>query len=236
MRKTRILMIVTSHARLGDTGRATGIWAEELATPYYAFVDAGAEVVLASPAGGPVPLEPGSVKPAGQNGPAVERLLADTRLQAQLRDTQVAAEVDAAGFDALFLPGGHGTMWDLPGDPGVRRAVEAAFATGRVIATVCHGAAGLVSACRADGRPVVQGRRINAFTDAEEEAVGLASVVPFALETRLRALGAVFEGVPVWQPFVVQDAPFITGQNPQSSTLVANKVLDALGLRSAVPA
>jgi putative intracellular protease/amidase len=227
----KILMILTSNARLGDTGKPTGFWAEELAAPYFALVDAGATVELASPLGGPVPLDPSSVKPRGSNAPVVERFLADTVLQAALAKTHCALEVDASRYDAVFFPGGHGTMWDLPVDAGVTRAVEAAYAAGKVIASVCHGAAGLVSAKRPDGQPVVHGVRINSFTDAEEAAAGLTAVVPFPLEGRLRELGAKFEGAPTWQAFAVRDGQFITGQNPQSSERVAHHVLEALGLK-----
>lgn len=229
MRK-RILMIATSNTRLGDTGKTTGIWAEELAVPYYQLMDAGAEVEIASPLGGAVQLDPASVQPAGQNDRAVDRFLADPVAQAKVHNTHVAAHVDASAFDAIFFPGGHGTMWDLPGDPGVTRAVESAFSSGKWIASVCHGAAGLVSALRPDGVPVVRGKRINSFTDAEEAAAGLTEVVPFQLETRLRALGALFEGADNWRSFAVQDGPFITGQNPQSSALVAQHLVRALGM------
>lgn len=227
----RILMIVTSHARLGDTGKPTGLWAEELAVPYFTLVDAGAEVTLASPAGGPAPIDPGSLKPAGENDPVVERFLADAALQARLAATPRAADFDGAAFDAVFFPGGHGTMWDLPVDAGVTSAVERAFAADRLIASVCHGAAGLVTARRPDGQSIVKDLRVNAFTDAEEVAVGLDAVVPFLLETRLRALGGRFEGAGNWQPFAVRDGQLITGQNPQSSHLVAERLLAALASR-----
>jgi len=225
---SRILIIVTSNARLGDTGKPTGFWAEELAAPYYALTDAGAQVDFASPAGGAAPLDPGSVKPAGENDAVVERFLADSALQTRLATTPRIADLDVGAYDALFFPGGHGTMWDLPGHPGVTHAVERAFATGKVIASVCHGAAGLVSARRPDGRSIVAGKRVNSFTDAEEAAVGLTGVVPFALETRLRELGGQFEGAAKWQPFVVRDGQLVTGQNPQSSALVAAALLEAL--------
>jgi putative intracellular protease/amidase len=228
--KTRVLMIVTSHARLGDSGKPTGLWAEELAVPYYALVDAGATVTLASPAGGAAPIDPGSVKPAGGNDPAVERLLKDAILQGALADTRRVSELDGADFDALFFPGGHGTMWDLPVDPGVTRTVERAFANGRWIAAVCHGPAGLVSARRPDGSPVVSGLRVNSFTNAEETAVGLDAIVPFLLETRLRELGGRFESADSWRPFAVRDGRLITGQNPQSSERVARALLEALDL------
>jgi putative intracellular protease/amidase len=228
--KKRILMIATSNTQMGESGKTTGIWAEELAVPYYQLIDAGAEVVLASPKGGKVTVDPGSIKPTGQNDALVDRFLADPAAQALVGTTHVASSQDAATFDAVFFPGGHGTMWDLPTDKGVTQAVEAAFAAGKLIASVCHGAAGLVTARRADGASVVKDMRVNSFTDAEEEAVGLAKVVPFQLESRLRALGAKFEGAANWQAFAVQDGQFITGQNPQSSALVAHHLTVALGL------
>lgn len=228
---SRILMIVTSNARMGDTGQPTGLWAEELAVPYYALADAGVEVTLASPAGGPAPIDPGSIKPVGQNDPVVERFLADTLLQARIAATPKASEFDGAAFDAVFFPGGHGTMWDLPVDAGVTRAVERAFAASKLIASVCHGAAGLVTARRPDGHSIVKDLRVNSFTDAEETAVGLEKVVPFLLETRLRELGGRFEGTGNWQPFALRDGQLITGQNPQSSHLVAQSLLAALAAR-----
>lgn len=230
MAQARILMIVTSNSRMGDTGQSTGLWAEELAAPYYALVDAGAEVVLASPAGGPAPIDPGSVKPRGENDKIVERFLADAPLQALVQATRPVAELDATQFDAVFMPGGHGTMWDLPTSDGVTRAVEQAWAGGKLVASVCHGAAGLVTSKRPDGRSIVHGLKVNSFTDSEEAAVGLAQVVPFLLESRLRALGGQFVGAADWQPFVVRDGQLITGQNPQSSSRVAAEVLRALGL------
>ena len=228
----RTLLIVTSNNRMGDTGKPTGFWAEELAAPYFALHDAGISVDIASPLGGPVPVDPGSIKPKGENAPIVERFLADASLQTQLRQSQRVSSLDVADYDAIFFPGGHGTMWDLPTDAGVTSAVETAYAKGKFIASVCHGAAGLVTAKRPDGAPVVQGVRINSFTDAEEAAVGLTGVVPFPLEGRLRELGAKFESASLWQAFAVRDGQFVTGQNPQSSGLVAQYLLDALGVKS----
>jgi len=230
---SEILMIVTSNARLGDTDKQTGFWAEELAVPYYALVDAGAHVVLASPVGGPIPLDPGSVKPKGENEEIVERFLADTELAALMQTTAKVADLDGAKFDAIFFPGGHGTMWDLPTDAGVTRAVEAAFEAKKLIASVCHGAAGLVTAKRPDGQSIVKDLRVNAFTDAEEIEVGLDSVVPFMLEARLRELGCHFEGAANWTPFAIRDGQLITGQNPQSSGLVAQSLMSALGVTQA---
>ncbi|HLL11057.1 MAG TPA: type 1 glutamine amidotransferase domain-containing protein, partial [Rubrivivax sp.] len=164
----RVLIIATSNTQLGDTGKPTGVWAEELVIPYYTLVDAGASVVIATPKGGPLAFDPASLKPAGQNDALTERFLADPTAQALAQATSVAGSVDAASFDVVFFPGGHGTMWDLPLDAGVTRSVEAAFAAGAFIAAVCHGAAGLVTARDPDGNPIVQGKRISAFTDAEE--------------------------------------------------------------------
>jgi putative intracellular protease/amidase len=229
----KILMIVTSNATMGESNKPTGVWAEELAAPYYQFVDAGVAVDIASPQGGKVPLDAGSVKPHGGNSAAVDRMLGDAPLKARLGSTLSVADVDAGNYDAIFFPGGHGTMWDLPNDAGVTKAVEQAFVGNKVIASVCHGAAGLVSAKRADGKSILEGKRINSFTDAEEAAVGLTGVVPFALESRIRSLGATFEGAANWQPFAVRDGIFVTGQNPQSSDLVAQHTLAALGIAAA---
>ncbi len=225
----RVLMIVTSNAKLGDSGKATGIWAEELAVPYYAFIDAGMNVELASPKGGAVPFDPASIKPKDQNGAQVERFLADADAQRRCAATHPTAQVDAASFDAIFFPGGHGTMWDLPKDPGVTLCVESAFRAHKIIAAVCHGPAGLVTAKRPDGKSILHGKRINAFTNDEEAAAGLTQVVPFALETRLREQGGLFEKADNWHAFAVRDGNLITGQNPMSSALVAQHVLEALG-------
>ncbi|ALU89874.1 intracellular protease/amidase protein [Herbaspirillum rubrisubalbicans M1] len=230
MKTPNILMIVTSSSRMGDTDKPTGLWAEELAAPYYALVDAGASVVIASTAGGRAPIDPGSVKAQGQNDAIVERMLADAELQQRIAQTLPLGQVKVDAFDAVFIPGGHGTMWDLPTDANVKATVEAAFGAGKYIASVCHGAAGLVSAVRADGKPMVAGKRVNSFTDAEEREVGLAEVVPFLLESRLRELGGVFEGADNWQVFAVRDGQLITGQNPQSSERVAQVLLEALGM------
>ncbi|MDQ8020700.1 MAG: type 1 glutamine amidotransferase domain-containing protein [Moraxellaceae bacterium] len=224
----KVLIILTSHDRMGDSGKQTGIWSDELAVPYYGFRDAGIDVVLASPRGGVVPFDPNSLKPAGENDAEVDRMLADPVAQAAIRNTVPVASVNAADFDAVFFAGGHGTMWDLPGDAGVTRAVESAWNAGKVVAAVCHGPAGLVSARGADGKSILNGRRVSGFTDSEENAVGLASVVPFALETRMRELGGLFEHGPDWQPFAVTDGKLVTGQNPASSGLVAEKVLALL--------
>ena len=248
----RILIVTTSHDRMGDGpagdgGHRTGLWLEELAVPYYAFLDAGAEVVLASIAGGAIPFDPRSLPAeAGQGGgeepaqgteadapevpAAVRRFLADGHAMQAARGTPPVERVAGEPCDALFLPGGHGTMWDYPASDTLALLVGSYADDGRVVAAVCHGPAGLVSARRSDGRPVVADRPVSGFTNSEEEGVGLARTVPFLLEDRLRALGGRFERGPDWQPYAVRDHNLITGQNPQSSALVAHHVLVALGL------
>jgi putative intracellular protease/amidase len=224
-----ILMIVTSHAKLGNTGKPTGIWAEELTTPYYALQDAGYEVVLASPLGGKPPFAEGSVKePADANEGSVKRFLQDAAAMAKFNATQKVAHLKADDYSAVFLPGGHGTMWDTATDEATARLVGDVFSANKPVASVCHGPAGLVKALRSDGKSIVFGKRVNAFTNEEESAVGLMDVVPFHLESTLRDLGGVFERGPMWQPYAVRDGHLITGQNPASSALVAKHVIDAL--------
>jgi putative intracellular protease/amidase len=236
-----VLIVTTSHAEMGSTGHRTGVWLEELAAPYYALLDGGAQVTLASIKGGEVPFDPRSLpaeagqasgeKPAEQQEvPAsVRRFLDDAEATSAARSTPAIDRVEAGSFDAVFLPGGHGTMWDLPESEALARTVGTAFDEGRIVAAVCHGPAGLVAARGRDGRPIVEGRRVNGFTNSEEEGVGLAEVVPFLLEDRLKELGGRFERGPDWQPYAVRDGNLITGQNPQSSSLVAQHVLAALG-------
>ncbi|TCV79974.1 type 1 glutamine amidotransferase domain-containing protein [Sulfurirhabdus autotrophica] len=232
----RILMIVTSNSTMGNSGKTTGIWAEELVTPYYIFLDAGIEVEIASPKGGSVAFDPSSIKPIGQNEANIERFLADPFAQQKIIKTITTAAVDTSIFDAVFFPGGHGTMWDLPNDSGVTRAVEAAFAANKIIAAVCHGPAGLVTAKRPDGKSILSGKKVNCFTDDEEAAANLTDIVPFKLETLIRELGGKFEKAPNWQEFAIRDGQLITGQNPNSSVLVAQHVLVALNIAKSVKA
>jgi putative intracellular protease/amidase len=224
-----VLMIVTSHSTLGNSGKPTGIWAEELTTPYYALQDAGFEVALASPAGGQPPFAQGSVKePADANEGSVKRFLQDAAAMAKFKATLKTANLNAANYSAVFLPGGHGTMWDTATDEHTARLVADNFNAGQPTAAVCHGPAGLVKAKRADGKSIVYGKKINAFTNEEETAVGLIDVVPFHLESKLRELGGQFESGPMWSAYAVRDGQLITGQNPASSALVAQHVVAAL--------
>lgn len=236
----KVLIVTTSHGQMGSTGHRTGVWLEELATPYYALLDGGAEVTLASVRGGEIPFDPRSLPSEAGEAPgeepqdqqevpaSVRRFLEDGQAMSVARNSPGVKQFDAGAFDAIFLPGGHGTMWDLPESEALAQLVGSMFDQGRIVAAVCHGPAGLVPARRQDGRPIVEGRRVNGFTNTEEDGVGLSEVVPFLLEDRLKELGGRFERGPDWQPYAVRDGNLITGQNPQSSELVAQKVLEAL--------
>ncbi|MCA8879651.1 MAG: type 1 glutamine amidotransferase domain-containing protein [Rhodobacteraceae bacterium] len=223
-----ILIVTTSAARLGSSGEPTGLWIEELTTPCYAFIDAGAAVTVASVSGGRVPIDARSLKPKGGNEASVERYLNDAAFVERLADTPSLDGLSPEGFDALFLPGGHGTMTDFPENAALAGLVSAFDAAGKLIAAVCHGPAGLVGATRADGAPLVEGRRVTGFSDSEERAVGLDQVVPFLLETRLRELGARYEAGPDFAPFTLRDGNLVTGQNPASAGPAAELVLGVL--------
>lgn len=228
MTSKKVLIVLTSHTQLGNTGKQTGVWAEEFILPYYALKEAGYEITLASPKGGSVPFSPNSIQPAGANSAEIERFLADNEAQTKTNHTATTLSVDMALFDGVFFPGGHGTMWDFPHDVGVKNIVEQAFASKKPIAAVCHGPAALVSAKRVDGQSILRGKRVNAFTNSEEVAVGLMDVVPFTLEETFIKFGAIFENTDNFQPFAVRDGTLITGQNPSSSALVARHFIAAL--------
>lgn len=218
-------MIVTSHAQLGASGQKTGFWLEELAAPYYELRAAGYEVDLASPLGGRPPADP---KSESSEVASVRRFLDDREAVAKL-DATKPLDATLSGYDAYFLVGGHGVMWDLAESEVLAKLLGAAHDAGRVVAAVCHGPAGLVRARDANGVSIVAGRRVAGFSNEEEDAVGLGGVVPFALETRLRELGGRYERGPKWSSFAVRDGRLVTGQNPQSSVAVAKLVVEALG-------
>lgn len=223
----KILMVLTSHDQLGNTGRKTGFLLEELAVPYYVFKDAGAEIVLASPKGGQPPLDPKSYEPDFQND-ATRRFEHDPEAAALLSETVPLGTVSQNGFDAVFYPGGHGPMWDLAEDPASISLIETNLAAGKPVALVCHATGVLRHVRTADGKPLVAGKRITGFTDSEEDAVGLTSIVPFLVEADLRRRGALFSSAADWQAYVVTDGLLITGQNPASSGPTATALLDAL--------
>lgn len=224
----KILIVVTSHDRLGDTGRKTGFHYEEMAVPYWLFRDAGYEVDIASVRGGPAPHDPASLEQAGDVPDAVRRFRDDPQARRRIGNTLPVDAVEPLDYAAVYLPGGHGTMWDLPGCRPLRTVIETAERNGAVIAAVCHGPAGLLDATGADGSPLVAGRRVNAFTDEEERAMELDGVVPFLLQSRLEALGARFEKSGAMEPHVARDGRLVTGQNPASSEPLARAVLEAL--------
>ncbi|MGI3777882.1 MAG: type 1 glutamine amidotransferase domain-containing protein [Janthinobacterium lividum] len=223
----RILMVLTSHDRLGDTGRKTGFWLEELAAPYYVFGDAGAETVLASPLGGQPPLDPKSDEPSAQTD-ATRRFAADDAARAQLAATVRLDTLSHAGFDALFYPGGHGPLWDLAEDPASTALIQSFLAAGKPVALVCHAPGVLRHATTPDGRPLVEGRQVTGFTNSEEEAVGLTAIVPFLVEDELRAKGGLYSSAADWAPYVVTDGLLVTGQNPASSAPAATTLLARL--------
>jgi putative intracellular protease/amidase len=223
----KILMVLTSHDKLGDTGRKTGFWLEELAAPYYVFQDAGAEIVLASPKGGRPPLDPKSDEPAFQTD-LTRRFSADAAATARLADTARLDGLRQEDFDTLFYPGGHGPLWDLAEDAHSIALLESFVAAGKPIALVCHAPGVLRHVKGPDGGPLVAGRNVTGFTNSEEEAVGLTSVVPFLVEDELKAKGGLFSKGADWAAYVVQDGRLITGQNPASSEPAARKLLEEL--------
>lgn len=218
----RTLIVLTSHGTLGRTERPTGFYFEELATPYWALRNAGHAVEIASGAGGAAVVDPGGLPADEARRPAsVRRFLADPEATAALEDMAVVASLDADAYDAVMLPGGHGTMWDFAESEPLAALVSRVHARGGVVAAVCHGPAGLLGATRPDGHPFVEGLCVAAFTDAEEAAVGLADVVPFLLSSRLASLGARMQPGPDFTETAVSDGRLVTGLNPQSSGVVA---------------
>ncbi|MFT6474093.1 type 1 glutamine amidotransferase domain-containing protein [Qipengyuania profunda] len=223
----KILMVLTSHDELGDTGDKTGFWLEEFAAPYYVLKDAGHDITLASPAGGKPPLDPKSDEPDAQTA-ATERYKKDNEAQAQLASTEKLADVDVASFDGVFYPGGHGPLWDLAESAVSKAVIEDTLAAGKPVALVCHAPAVLKNVTAPNGDPIVKGRKVTGFTNQEEDAVGLTDVVPFLLEDVLIEQGGTFSKQGVFEPYVVQDGLLITGQNPPSSEPAAEKLLEAL--------
>lgn len=223
----KILMVLTSHDRLGDTGKPTGFWLEEFASPWYAFKDAGADITLASPAGGQPPIDPSSDAADAQT-PATERFKQDSDAQHALATTVKLADVRAGDFDALFYPGGHGPLWDLAEDPTSIRLIETFQSQGKVVGAVCHAPGVLRHVRTPEGTALVAGRRVTGFTNSEEQAVGLTDIVPFLVEDMLQANGAEFSRGDDWASHVITDDRLVTGQNPASSQATAESVLALL--------
>ncbi len=222
-----ILMVLTSHDRLGDTGEKTGFWLEEFAAPYYALKDAGATLVLASPKGGQPPLDPKSDAPDAQSADTA-RFKADPEAQKALASTVKLAEVKAGDFDAVFYPGGHGPLWDLAEDADSIALIEALAAAGKPVAAVCHAPGVFRHVKGPDGHLLVKGKTVTGFADTEEAAVGLTDVVPFLVEAMLKESGGVYSKGADWAPYVLTDGLLITGQNPASSKPAAEALLKVL--------
>ena len=223
----KVLMVITSHDQLGNTGRKTGFWLEELAAPYYAFKDADVEITLASPKGGRPPLDPKSNEPEFRTDLTL-RFEKDAEAEAQLDKTLRLDSVRQEEFDTVFYPGGHGPMWDLAEDKHSIRLIESFIATGKPIGIVCHSTGALRHVKKPDGKLLVQGKEVTGFTNGEEEAVGLTKVVPFLVEDEMLKLGAIFSKKANWASHVVSDGLLITGQNPHSSGLAAKTLMAAL--------
>jgi len=223
----KILLVLTSHDRLGDTGQKTGFWLEELAAPYYAFVDAGAQVTLASPKGGQPPLDPKSNEPSFLTE-TTRRFEADAKAKAALANTKKLSDVLIVDFDAVFYPGGHGPLWDLAEDPLSAALIEWTIRSGKPVGLVCHAPGVLRDVKDADGKPLVEGRAVTGFSNSEEEAVGLTKVVPFLVEDILKAKGGNYSKGPDWQSYVQEDGLLVTGQNPASSGATAHALLKLL--------
>lgn len=226
----RILMVLTSHDRLGDTGRKTGFWLEEFAAPYYLLRDAGADVTLASPEGGQPPIDPKSDEP-GAETPAMKRFKGDPEAQRALAHTVRLSTVSPDDFDAVFYPGGHGPLWDLAEDRSSVALIEGFHREGKPVGAVCHGPAVLRRAKAPDGSPLVKGKRVTGFANTEEEAVGLTGTVPFLVEDMLKASGGEYSKGPDWSSHTAVDGNLVTGQNPASSEATARALLEVLAAK-----
>ncbi len=222
----KILMVLTSHDKLGDTGKKTGFWLEEFAAPYYAFIDAGAQVVLASPLGGQPPLDPKSDDETAQTD-ATRRFKADAVAQEVLNTTLLLGTLSADQFDAVFYPGGHGPLWDLAENAHSVALIEAFLSAHKPVAAVCHAPA-VFRYAKINGVSVVSGKSVTGFTNSEEQAAGLTEIVPFLVEDMLKEKGGLYSKADNWQPFVITDGLLITGQNPASSQPAAKALLEKL--------
>ena len=224
---SKVLIVLTSHDTLGNTGRPTGFWLEEFTAPYYVFRDSGAQITIASPKGGQPPIDPKSDDPANQTE-SMTRFKDDKAAQAALATTVKLAAVKSNDFDTVFYPGGHGPLWDLANDPASISLIESFYNAGKPVAAVCHGPAVLRNVSY-NGESIVKGKRVTGFSNSEEEAVQLTEIVPFLVEDELKRLGGNYEKTADWQSFVVTDGRLITGQNPASSTAAAQALLTLLG-------
>jgi putative intracellular protease/amidase len=220
----KILMVLTSHDKLGDTGNKTGFWVEEFAAPYYTFIDAGVEVTLATPLGGQAPIDPASAQESAQTGDT-QRFDKDAVAQKSIANTHKLSSLKQSDFDGVFYPGGHGPLWDLTNNTDSITLIEGFLKADKPVATVCHASAALLNVKQASGDFAIKGKAVTGFTNSEEEAVQLTKVVPFLLEDELVKRGGDYQKADNWHVFVVQDGLIISGQNPASSALAAQKLL-----------
>lgn len=220
----KILIVLTSHDQLGDTGKKTGFWLEEFAAPYYVFLDAGADITLASPKGNQPPLDPKSDEPDAQTA-ATDRFKKDSEAQAKLASTKLLSDIDASSFDGIFYPGGHGPLWDLAEDTISIKLIETAIASNKPVALVCHAPGVLKNVKGSDGQPLVNGKKVTGFTNSEEDAAELTDIVPFLVEDMLKENGGIYAKGADWSEFVLEDGLLITGQNPASSEKAAEMLL-----------
>ena len=232
MQTQRILLVVTSSDRMGTAPEPTGFWLEEVAAPYYAFIDAKCEVTIASPLGGKAPQDPRSQGEDSQTA-STRRFAADVKAQKALDHTLKLSSLDTVDYDAVFFAGGHGTMEDFAKDPSVKTCVESFWKQGKIVASVCHGPACLTQSLNTRGEPIIKGRRFTCFTDSEERAIALDRYVPFLLESRLREQGGIAETAENFKAHVVVDGQLITGQNPPSSIPVAEAIIYQLRMKQA---
>ncbi len=223
----KILMVLTSHSELGETGRKTGFWIEEFASPYYTFFDSGVEITIASPRGGQPPIDPSSDTPDNQT-PATIRFKEDKKLQNILGETVPLSAVSSDGYDAVFYPGGHGPLWDLTHDKDSIKLIEDFWSSNKPVVAVCHAPAVLLNVSDQMGQPLLKGKKVTGFANSEEEAVQLTEVVPFLLEDELKSKGAIYSKKENWASYVVKDGMLITGQNPASSEEAAKELLKIL--------
>ena len=223
----KILMVLTSHAQLGNTGKKTGFWLEEFASPYYIFKDANADITIASPNGGQPPLDPKSDEPEFQTA-ATQRFKGDVSAQTALANTLKLSDILPDNYDGVFYPGGHGPLWDLAEDAISIAMIESMYARGKIVAAVCHVPAVFHNAKAPNGAPLVKGKSVTGFSNSEEDAVGLSEIVPFLVEDDLKAKGANYSKADDWQPHVITDGNLITGQNPASSESVAKRLLEII--------
>lgn len=232
MNTITILFIITSHAFIGTSAHPTGVWFEELTTPYYVFKDAGYNVEIISVRGGEIPIDPGSKKPLGDNPHSVDRFLKDQDAMHMIATTKSIHDIDPKNYAVVFFPGGHGTMWDLPNNKDISNIINTTLEDHKIVAAVCHGPAAFVGVKDRDGQYVVSGKNLSSFTNSEEKAAGLDDEMPFALETQLIEQGAIFKRADDFQSFSITDGQIVTGQNPASSEMVARNVITLLEKQS----